>query len=374
MKYTCQNKRILISVSNDLVSDQRVARVCQSLTMAGYKVILIGCIKKKRQPLTCSYKTFRFNLFFKKHFIFYLEYNIRLFFTLLFRRADAQLCNDTDALPANYLAALFTHRPLIFDAHELFPEVPELIGRKLVKKTWENIENFIFPHLKYNYTVCHSIAKYYQQKYGTSFEVVRNIPPVIPFHNSNEQVELIKEKKILLYQGAVNMGRGIDWIIKAMPYLNDCVLYICGDGDELEKMKLLSQKMKLTNKVIFTGRIPMEQLNQYTVKADLGFILLEHKGLSYYYSLPNRIFDYMRFKVPVVATDFPEISKIVRTYNTGRLIRRYEPQYLAKIVHETLKEWEDEEKKQRLEKVAQQFSWENESKIMLKVVSKAINS
>lgn len=374
MKYTCQNKRILISVSNDLVSDQRVARVCQSLTMAGYKVILIGCIKKKRQPLTCSYKTFRFNLFFKKHFIFYLEYNIRLFFTLLFRRADAQLCNDTDALPANYFAALFTHRPLIFDAHELFPEVPELIGRKLVKKTWENIEKFIFPHLKYNYTVCHSIAKYYQQKYSTSFEVVRNIPPVIPFYNSNEQVELIKGKKILLYQGAVNMGRGIDWIIKAMPYLNDCVLYICGDGDELEKMKLLSQKMKLTNKVIFTGRIPMEQLNQYTAKADLGFILLEHKGLSYYYSLPNRIFDYMRFKVPVVVTDFPEISKIVRTYNTGRLIRHYEPQYLAKIVHETLKEWEDEEKKQRLEKVAQQFSWENESKIMLKVVSKAINS
>jgi len=96
-------KRVLVSVSNDLVTDQRVGKVSASLQRNGYDVLLIGCIKKERKPLDRPYQTYRFNLFFRKKFIFYLEYNLRLLFVLLFKRKDILLCNDTDALPANFI-------------------------------------------------------------------------------------------------------------------------------------------------------------------------------------------------------------------------------------------------------------------------------
>ncbi len=373
-------KRILISVTNDLIADQRVGKVSASLQSYGYDVLLIGCIKKGRAPLKRPYQTFRFNLFFKKRFVFYMEYNLRLLFVLLFKRKDILLCNDTDALPANFIASKLCKVPLVFDAHELFPEVPEVVGRPRVKRVWEKIEDIIFPHLKQSYTVCNSIAEHYKQKYGITMGVVRNIPnkettPAPVDRNQNKIITLLPSlegKKLLLYQGAINVGRGVEWLISAMPYLDNCVLCICGGGDLFEEMQALAKEKKLEDRVIFTGRLPFEELNQYTSQADLGFVLLENMGLSYYYSLPNRIFDYMKYGVPVLASNFPEIARIVETHQTGKLISHYEPEYLAKVILEMLKEWEDKSVYQnRLNELSKEFCWENEAQIMLEIVGKA---
>ncbi|WP_321425311.1 glycosyltransferase [uncultured Bacteroides sp.] len=372
-------KRIVISVSNDLIADQRVAKVSASLHNNGYNVLLIGCIKKERKPLKRPYRTYRFNLFFKKKFIFYLEYNLRLLFVLLFKRKDILLCNDTDALPANFIASKLCRVPLVFDAHELFPEVPELVKRPQVKRVWEKIEDIIFPHLKYSYTVCESIAEHYKQKYGIKMGVVRNIPNKTdsntPINNNQrkalETLPSLEEKKLLLYQGAVNVGRGVEWIINAMPYLDNCILCICGEGDLFHEMQALAKEKQLEKRVIFTGRLPFEELNQYTALADLGFILLENMGLSYYYSLPNRVFDYMKYGVPVLASNFPEIARIVEPNHTGKLISHYEPEYLAEVITQMLKEWEDKSTyKNRLKELADKYCWENEEKVMLEIVRK----
>ncbi len=373
-------KRVLISVSNDLVTDQRVGKVSASLQRNGYDVLLIGCIKKERKPLDRPYQTYRFNLFFRKKFIFYLEYNLRLLFVLLFKRKDILLCNDTDALPASFIAAKLCRVPLVFDAHELFPEVPELADRPEVKRVWEKMEDIFFPHLKNSYTVCQSIAEHYKQKYGITMRVVRNIPnkDTAPSSiNSAERKRIsilpsLEGKKLLLYQGAINMGRGVDWLINTMPYLDNCILCICGDGDLLQEMKALTKEKQLEERIIFTGRLPFEELNQYTEKADLGFVLLENMGLSYYYSLPNRIFDYMKYGVPVLASNFPEIARIVETHQTGRLISNYEPEYLAKVILEILKERENKpEDKVRLKELSKEYCWENEEKVMLEIVKNA---
>jgi len=373
-------KRVLISVSNDLIADQRVAKVSESLKNNGYDVLLIGCIKKERKPVKRPYSTFRFNLFFKKKFLFYLEFNLRLLYVLLFRHKDILLCNDTDALPANFIASKLSRTPLVFDAHELFPEVPELVNRPHTKRIWEKIEDLFFPHLKYSYTVCESIAEHYKQKYGITMGVVRNIPARTNTNSPLDETSLafseklpsLEGKKLLLYQGAINAGRGIEWLINAMPYLDNCILCISGDGDLFEEMKLLSHQKHLEDKVIFTGRIPFEELNQFTSHADLGFVLLENMGLSYYYSLPNRIFDYMKYGVPVLATDFPEIARIVGTHQTGKLISHYEPEYLAKVITEMLDEWSNKpDYKKRLYKLSESFCWENEEKVLLEIIKRA---
>lgn len=369
-----KNKRILVAVNNDLVTDARVHKVCISLEEAGYSVCLIGLRRKASAELLRSYSVRRFRMWVKGGPLLYAEFNARLLFSLLFTKGDAVLCNDTDALLACYTAAKIRRLPLIFDAHELFPELPEVVDRPLVRKVWQKIEDGVFPRLKYCYTVCRSIADYYWERYGLKMEVVRNIPSHEPENTVIHPVDLNrKEKYMLLYQGAVNVGRGIEWLIETMKFLPDCCLVICGGGDCLREMKKLAFDSGYAERILFTGRVPQQELKRYTVQADLGFVLLEKLGLSYYFALPNRIFDYMRFGVPVLATDFPEIKRVVEEAQSGRLITHYEPAYLAQEIRQTLQEWESPEKRERLKETARQYSWENEEKALLKVVERAVS-
>lgn len=367
--------RILVSVSNDLISDRRVDKVCFSLYNHGFDVLLIGCIKSGRNSVERKYGIRRFRTFFKKGFLFYAEYNIRLFFILLFAKKDILLCNDTDALPANYLASLLTGKPIVFDAHELFPEVPEVVNRKFVKKFWQKIEDIVFPKLKYCYTVCQSIADYYGKRYGIKMEVVRNIPSFKTITEDSVTENIRRPGKyVLLYQGAVNIGRGIEWLIMSMKYLDDCILYICGDGDILPEMKELANAGDLNDRIVFTGRVPAEKLDEYTIQADLGFVLLDNMGLSYYYSLPNRIFDYIKYGVPVLATDFPEISRIVSGYGTGIVTKTQSPEEIAKLIRKLLSEWSAAEVKERIKSNTAMFNWENEEKKILSIVNNALKN
>ena len=349
--------RITVSVTNDLVTDQRVHKVCTTLSKNGYEVKLVGRKFRSSKKIERNYQTYQMRLFFNRSFLFYAEYNIRLFFYLLFDRTDVFLSNDTDSLPANYLAAKIRRKPIVFDAHEMFPEVPEVTNRKFVKKFWTKIEDLIFPKLRHSYTVCQSIADIYNSKYQMNMQVVRNIPFAQSTKKAQSPIDS-KGKKVLLYQGAVNVGRGIEWIIDAMPYLDGFIFYVVGDGDKLEELQEYVKHNQLTEKVIFTGRIPMEELAAYTACADIGINLLENKGLNYYYSLPNRIFDYIRAEIPVLASDFPEIRKIVVHYQIGRLIDQYEPEFLAETIQQMAKQKKDTI---GFAKANHELTWENES-------------
>ncbi|MDR1683287.1 MAG: glycosyltransferase [Candidatus Symbiothrix sp.] len=357
--------KITVSVTNDLVTDQRVHKVCTTLMQNAYDVKLVGRKFRKSSAVEREYPTDRMRLLFNHSFLFYAEYNLRLFFYLLSDKADIYLSNDTDTLVANYLAAKIRRKPLVFDAHEMFPEVPEVSHRPLVKAVWTQIENWIFPRLKHCYTVCQSIADIYNRKYSIDMQVVRNIPFAQKANSPKRKIlPILTDKKVLLYQGAVNIGRGIEWVIDAMPYLDDCVFYVVGSGDILEKLKRKVCSMQLEEKVIFTGRVPFEELPAYTACANIGINLLENRGLNYYYSLPNRIFDFIRAHVPVLSVDFPEIRRIVAVYEIGTLIDRHDPQFLVKIIRKMLIQTKNEI---GFELANLELTWEQESETLLKI-------
>ena len=356
------SKRIIISVTSDLYTDQRVLKTANTCYRNGFDVLLIGRRLKKSKSLNLPFQTKRFNLIFNQSALFFAEFNIRLFLLLLFSRADIFFSNDTDTLSANFLASKLRFKKLVFDAHELFPEIPELQNRPFIKKCWTKIEDVIFPHLTNSYTVCNSIANYYNKKYGIAMKVVRNVPYFS---------EIVKRKvssdneKIIVYQGALNVGRGLEWILNAMPLIKNARLLIIGDGDIADSLKQMVLKLDIGEKVIFTGRIEGEKMREFTTTADIGLCILENKGLSYYYSLPNRIFDYLNAGVQVLATDFPEIRNIVETHKTGVLISNYEPEYLASVINEMLKNPISIEHFQTLSK---DLCWEKEDKVILEIL------
>jgi len=358
-------KRIILSVTNDLFCDQRVLKVAHSCYNNKYDVLLIGRKLKKSPPLNLPFKYKRLQFIFNRSVLFYAAYNIRLFFILLFSKVDILLSNDTDTLPANYLASIIRRKKLVFDAHEIFPEVPELTHRPKVKYIWEKIEDWIFPNIKHCYTVCQSIADYYNQKYKIDMKIVRNLPYYHSQHVENKLPDY-SGKKIIIYQGALNVGRGLEWVIDAMPFVDNAVLLIIGDGNISDELKKRANKLNLNEKVFFLGRIAGEELHKYTPSADLGLCLLENRGLNYYFSLPNRIFDYLHAGVPVLATDFPEIANIVKNNKTGILIDHYEPEYLKKVLNDFFSKEFDTS---NFTELAKQFCWEEEEKILMKIIT-----
>ena len=361
-------KRIIISVTNDLVADNRVHKVCTTLEKMGFPILLVGRELPKSPPINQrNYATKRFRLIFKKGPLFYAEYNFRLILFLIFSKTSGLLANDLDTLTANFIASRVKNVPLVYDSHEYFTEVPELIHRPLVKKTWEILERRMLPHIKHAYTVCESIAKIYHQKYGVPFQVVRNVPSKKTFPKKTTGQKNQSEKRIV-YQGAVNIGRGLEQAIHAMKYTENAKLFIAGDGDIKPQLERIVATEDLQNKVIFTGRLPLEELAQLTATADLGISIEEDLGLNYRYALPNKLFDYIQAKVPVLVTNLPEMAAIVTKYQIGEICTSLEPQELAASFREALfntekrKLWES-----KLPFAAGELNWEVEENVLVEL-------
>jgi glycosyltransferase involved in cell wall biosynthesis len=370
------SKIIIISVITDLVTDQRVHRAAMALTKNGNTVVVVGRKLKRSLPLDSRpYKTVRFKLWFEKGFMFYATFNLRLFIFLMFNRADILLANDLDTLPANYLAARLNNMPLVYDSHEYFTEVPELENRHFVKKFWKHIEQFIFPQLKYIYTVNDSIAELYQKEYNKKVWVVRNIPDV-PQLNEKSDPEKIKNdlgvdpgKKIIILQGAgINIERGAEEAVEALNYIDDAVLLIIGGGDVMPFLKEIVQQNKLEKKVIFRDKMSYQQLLNYTRAADLGLTLDKDTNLNYRNSLPNKLFDYIHANIPVLGSQVTEVKKIIEHYKIGAVIENHDPKHIAEKIKYMLTDgnritwW-----KKNLALAAGELSWSNEEKKLLKV-------
>jgi len=364
--------RAIVLVSNDLSTDHRVERTCSTLQKCGYDVLLVGCLRKNSLPMeTRSYSVRRLTLWFNAQVFFYAELNIRFFFLLLFKKPDLIFANDLDTLTAGFLASLILHKSLIYDSHEYFTEVPELQKHPFARKVWLTIEQGILPKLKNSITVNQSIADIYNRKYNINMIAVRNVPSQrVPL--ATPYLHLKQDKKVILYQGAVNHGRGLEWIIDAMPLLDNVMLWVCGDGDLLEVIKQRVVERNVSDRVMFLGTINIEHLEHYTRCADLGLCLLSEENENYYYSLPNRIFDFIRVGVPVLATDFPEIRQVVDKYHTGELINHYEPDFLAQTIERILLQWATlPDKAQRFHDAIEEFCWENEELRLMEVIQRS---
>jgi len=365
-------KKVSLSVINDLVTDNRVNKVAVSLQKMGFEPVLIGRLLPDSQPVERLYQTHRMKLMFRKSAFFYFEYNLRLFFYLIKSNIDVFVANDLDTLPANYLASKLKRKPLVYDSHEYFTEVPELIGRPIVKSIWIWLEKRLVPKVDAAYTVCESIAEVYRDLYHVDFKVVRNLPVCSQIeHISTETMQKPDSSKIILYQGALNLGRGIESAIRAMQYLENAELWLVGDGDLTTQLKQMVAELKLESKVKFLGRLPLTELSRVTRLASLGISLEEDLGLNYRFALPNKLFDYIQSGIPVLVSNLPEMRRIVQQYQIGAISETHQRKDLAEILKVALF---DQERiaiwKQNLPKAAKELCWENEEVILQQVYSR----
>ena len=356
-------QRILFTVTNDLSYDQRMHRICETLADAGYEVYLIGRKLPNSLPLTERlFRQVRLRCWTHKGFAFYGEFNIRLLFFLVKTHFDAVCSIDLDTLPAGWMASLLKNKKRVFDAHEYFTEVPEVVHRPTVKLFWAGVAYIMLPFYKYAYTVGPALADVFSKKYHIPFGIIRNVPYVIPLVEFRE-----KYPKILLYQGALNEGRGIEALLEAMTLLPDgFTLWLAGEGDLSSDLRARAMSLKLDNRVRFLGFVAPEALKNITDQAWLGLNLLENKGASYYYSLANKFFDYVQARIPMLTMNFPEYAALNQQYEVAVLLDHLNPKFIAEKIQELANKSDLYRSLQaNCDSAALEWNWENERVVLL---------
>lgn len=328
-------RRLLFAVTTDLNYDQRMQRICTSLADAGYQVRLIGREWPQSKPLTPQpYQQHRLRCWCTRGKLFYLEYNLRLLLYLLGqRRWQAYGCADLDAALPIWLRARLAGVPFVYDAHELFTEVPEVVARPAVRRVWLAVERFIVPRATLAYTVGPALARLFEGRYGRPFGTVRNISRL------QDHAPAAPNEGYILYQGALNAGRGLEALLEAMPQVS-ARLVICGEGDLSEPLRRRAAELGLlgSGQVEFRGYVLPVELRQVTARAAVGISVLENLGLSYYYSLANKFFDYLHAGVPQLISPLPEYLALNEQHEVAEVVPELTPDALAAALNRLLRD------------------------------------
>jgi glycosyltransferase involved in cell wall biosynthesis len=355
-------KKVVMAVINDLAGDRRVDRIATTLTRAGYEVTVWGCKRPGAPELSPRpYRTRRLVCRFSKGKLFYLEFTVRLFFVLMRERADILTANDLDTLGPCYWAAKIKGAQLVYDTHEYFTQTPELVRRPFEQKLWTLWERFYFPRLRHVMTVNERIADAYRRLYGVKPVAVRNVPFRIP----PDERFFDRPLPVLIYQGAVNEGRGVEKMVDNLPYM-DGELWIVGGGDVMDEVRRRAERLPACARVRLKlfGRLPMEQLPDLTRRAEIGLSIEEDRGLNYRFATPNKVFDYLQAGVPVVVSPLPEMAKIVLKYGAGVVMNDHSGEALTAAVY-FLRRACYEAARAGAQRAAQDLCWEKEEAILL---------
>ena len=358
-------KKIIVSVISDVVTDQRVQKECNTLHMLGYEVLVLG--RKSANSFLLKelpYKVIRFKNLFRRDPLMYLVFNTQLFFYLLFSKAHIVWANDLDTLLPNFLISRLKQTKLIYDSHEYFTAS---VYKKHSRDVWERLEKFLFPKLKNVITVNDSIKQVYEKKYNVPITVLRNVP--YKLKPSIEKIKLSNDKKILVMQGiGLNENRGAEEALLSMQFLpGDFNLYFIGSGTVINKLKTMVRNLSLSSKVTFIDTMPYQQMMEYTTQCFLGLIFEKIQfSDQHLFALPNKFFDYIQAGIPILSSHAVEIERLIKQYEVGDFIDRFEPAEIAEKILEISKDtcqyaaW----KKNTIE-AAQVLNWENEKGVLI---------
>ncbi len=365
-------KTAIVCVTNDLTTDQRVHKTCMTLQKCGYFVVEFGILRSDSMQLERSYFTLRKKLIFQHGPLFYAEFNIRLFLYLMSAEVDLIFANDLDSLPAAFFAAKLRNKRLIYDTHEYFTEMPELVNRPFIQAIWRKMEDYFFPKLTDILTVNDSIAKLYSDKFNKKIFVSRNIPLTYSpeRQNTRKELGLPTDKRIVILQGTgINIQRGAEEAVEAMGFLDNVVLLIVGKGDVFPVLQKIVSEKKLQEKVIFKPKMPFAELRQYTMNSDLGLAIDKDTNLNYHFSLPNKLFDYIHSGIPTLSSGLIELKQIIDQYDIGYYIQNHDPKHIAEVIKSI---FADETRynivKQNTVRAKEELCWENEEKVLMGVI------
>lgn len=348
--------RLIFCVTNNLQYDQRMARICSTLSEAGHQILLVGRKMPGSGPLSPKpYRQHRLNLLFSEGKLFYAEYQVRMFFFLLGKKADALIAIDLDSIIPVYYAALLKGCKRAMDAHEYFTGQKEVVSRPAVYRFWKSIEKRFLPKFRTGTTVSSGIAALFREEYGLEYEVIRNLPlfKAYPAHHLTQPPQII-------YRGAVNEARGLSQLAEAMKSI-PAQLVVYGNGNFMVQFQNFLSANNLGEKVVIKGAVSPEDLDKETESAQIGVNLVENSGDNQYYSLANKFFDMIMHGVPQVTMDYPEYRMVNNQFEVAVLIPDCSPANIKQAIEQLMNNKELYNRlAQNCTEAAKVYNWDNE--------------
>ncbi len=358
-------KSIVIAITGHILTDQRIIRIASKLQSNNFKVTVIYRtyfkFKKSlnKEPLNYPFVIQSLHFIFNSGILFYGFYNLRIFLKLLFKNYDIYCAVDSDTLFAFTLLSKIKGKPLVYDAHEYFAEVPELENKIKKQNIWHWITQKGVNQSTARYTVSFSLAKALEQRYGKAFDCIRNVPVY-----KEKDIHIKFEKPTILYQGALNKGRELELLISAMKKLPEFDCILIGEGDLSAALRAQAAGMQ---NVQFLGLLNPEKINIITQKVFFGYNLLNATSKSYYYSLSNKYFDYMQAGIPAISSFLPEYEILNQTLHCGICILNKEEELIKCLKYYHNNSWAYEKLQQNALLASLKNNWELESQKLVKI-------
>lgn len=321
-----KTKSVTTSFLGNANFDTRVTNLTNSLRKNGIpvKVISFDWITPNFQSVTGD--TSIFKLVKKKNsFFYYLKFSITLFKELLKTNSSIYIAEDIQTLPIVTFVAKLRRAKLYYNSREFYAFLAGLRNKPRTQSIIRMLEKFFIKKVDVVFVTGDGDAEFLQDFYKISNTVViRNLPllrEATNIINFRDMLGISNYSKIILYQGVILEGRGFEYILKAMEKVDKCDLVVLGTGVFQKKYENFAKKLEIKNRVHFLGNIEQSKLINYTAGADIGISLIENISKSYYYALPNKLFEYIMAGIPVLVSDLPQMKRIVKDFNVGKSVK-----------------------------------------------------
>ncbi len=258
-------------------------------------------------------------------------------------RADVYHAHDLNNLEVAYRAASAHEAKLVYDAHELFTEMANRWVR-LRRRWWVRLERRLIGRADLVITVNEFIAGELARRYHIPEPlVVLNCPdpppgfdPTAPYDLIRERLGLARNRRVVLYQGWMSEGRGLENLVRAAPLLAcDAAVVFMGYGEYQAVLQRLAVGLP-GGRVYFLPAVPQHELLAYCASADVGVIPYQAVDLNNYYTSPNKLFDFIQAGLPIVASDLPFLRRVIAGYGLGVVADLNSPESYAQAINSVL--------------------------------------
>ncbi len=287
----------------------------------------------------------------------YLELLYKI--TIFYRKKDIDMVNIhvLALLPLGVFLKYLYDAKLVYDIHEL--ETETTASQSTRKKIAKFIEKNFIKKVDLIFVVSENIANWYAKEYDIKRPlVVMNAPKQINVKNTDyfrKNLGIKNDSIITLYQGNLSKGRGVNLLLDCFKQRADdkVVIVFMGYGELEESIKIASSKY---NNIFFHTAVSPEILLEYTASADIGISFIENTCLSYYYCMPNKLFEYAMAGLPVIVSNMKEMREMVEKYDMGVVVKDSEVDSINNAINKIF-ESDIEKMKQNSRKCAQENSW-----------------
>lgn len=289
--------------------------------------------------------------------------------------ADIFVAEDLFSLPAANKLSSKKNSKLIYDSREVYSALGPIHGQNFKQKILTFIEKRYVKGVS-EFIISGKLDEDVLSRHFKTdlpFHLVMNLPPFKEHIQSNlirETFSIENDNYIILYQGAILPGRGLDIAIGAMKFIDNANLCIIGDGPYFKKIKQDVIDFNLSHKVHFTGEIEYSNLHKWTCSADIGLSLFEKVSISYELALPNKLFEYCMANIPSIASDLPAMREVIEENKIGELFNLDSgPELLAGEIQKILMPEAREGYIKACKKASEKFCYESQEQKIISIFS-----